>query len=56
MYKILKVEQLNPIVLLMEVEAKRVAKNCQPGQFVIVKLDEKGERVPLTICDYNNGF
>ena len=53
MYKILKVEQLNPIVLLMEVEAKRVAKNCQPGQFVIVKLDEKGERVPLTICDYD---
>ncbi|MBQ6875780.1 MAG: sulfide/dihydroorotate dehydrogenase-like FAD/NAD-binding protein, partial [Lachnospiraceae bacterium] len=53
MYKILKVEQLNPIVLLMEVEAKRVAKSCQPGQFVIVKLDEKGERVPLTICDYD---
>ena len=53
MYKILKVEQLNPVVLLMVVEAKRVAKSCQPGQFIIVKLDEKGERVPLTICDYD---
>lgn len=53
MYKILKAEQLNPVVLLMVVEAKRVAKSCQPGQFVIVKLDEKGERIPLTICDYD---
>ena len=53
MYKILKVEQLNPVVLLMVVEAKRVAKSCLPGQFIIVKLDEKGERVPLTICDYD---
>ncbi|MCX4318631.1 MAG: sulfide/dihydroorotate dehydrogenase-like FAD/NAD-binding protein, partial [Lachnospiraceae bacterium] len=38
---------------LMEVEAPRVAKACEPGQFVIVKTDEVGERIPLTICDYD---
>lgn len=53
MYKILKAEKLNANIYLMVVEAPRVAKHCQPGQFVIVKLDEKGERVPLTICDYD---
>ena len=37
----------------MDVEAPRVASHCEPGQFVIVKIDEKGERVPLTICDYD---
>ena len=37
----------------MDVEAPRVAKSCHPGQFIIVKMDEKGERIPLTICDYN---
>jgi len=37
----------------MNVEAKRIAKTCLPGQFVIVKMDEKGERIPLTICDYD---
>jgi ferredoxin--NADP+ reductase len=37
----------------MDVEAPRVAKHCEPGQFIIVKLDEKGERIPLTICDYD---
>ena len=37
----------------MEVEAPRVAKHCLPGQFVIVKMDEEGERIPLTICDYS---
>lgn len=37
----------------MDIEAPRVAKSCQPGQFVIVKMDEKGERIPLTICDYD---
>ena len=53
MYKIQKVEQLADKIYLMDVEAPRVAKNCQPGQFVIVKIDEKGERIPLTICDYD---
>lgn len=53
MYKILKAEELTANIYLMEVEAKRVAKACQPGQFVIVRMDEAGERIPLTICDYN---
>ena len=53
MYKILKAEKLNEIVYLMVVEAPMVAKHCQPGQFIIVKLDDAGERVPLTICDYD---
>ena len=37
----------------MDVEAPRVADHCEPGQFVIVKMDEMGERIPLTICDYD---
>ena len=37
----------------MNVHAPRVAKHCQPGQFIIVKMDDKGERIPLTICDYD---
>lgn len=53
MYKILKAEKLADLIYLMDVEAPRVAKHCEPGQFVIVKMDEKGERVPLTICDYD---
>ena len=53
MYKILKAQQLNEVVYLMDVEAPMVAKHCMPGQFVIVKLDDKGERIPLTICDYD---
>ncbi len=53
MYKVVKVEKLADKIYLMDVEAPRVAKHCEPGQFVIVKLDEKGERIPLTICDYD---
>lgn len=53
MYKIRKAEKLADKIYLMDVEAPRVAKHCQPGQFVIVKMDEKGERIPLTICDYD---
>lgn len=53
MYKILKAEELAANIYLMDVEAPRVAKYCLPGQFVIVKIDDKGERIPLTICDYN---
>ena len=53
MYSILKKEHLASKIYLMEIEAPRVAKSCYPGQFIIVKLDEKGERIPLTICDYN---
>ena len=53
MYKIRKAEKLADKIFLMDIEAPRVAKSCEPGQFVIVKMDEKGERVPLTICDYD---
>ncbi|MGN0480159.1 MAG: sulfide/dihydroorotate dehydrogenase-like FAD/NAD-binding protein [Lachnospiraceae bacterium] len=53
MYKILKAEKLAEKIYLMDVEAPRIAKHCEPGQFIIAKIDEKGERIPLTICDYN---
>jgi ferredoxin--NADP+ reductase len=53
MYKILKAEKLSATIYRMIVEAPRVAKHCLPGQFVIVKSDEVGERIPLTICDYD---
>ena len=53
MYPIVKKEVLADKIFLMEVKAERCAKACLPGQFVIVKLDEKGERIPLTICDYD---
>ncbi|MDD3279352.1 MAG: sulfide/dihydroorotate dehydrogenase-like FAD/NAD-binding protein [Lachnospiraceae bacterium] len=53
MYKILKAEKLASNIFMKVVEAPRVAKHCLPGQFVIVKLDETGERIPLTICDYD---
>ncbi len=53
MYKITKAEQLADKIYLMDVEAPRVARACEPGEFVIVKMDETGERIPLTICDYD---
>ena len=53
MYKILKAEMLADKIFLMDVEAPRIAKHCQPGQFIIAKIDEKGERIPLTICDFD---
>lgn len=53
MYQILEAKELTTNIYLMVVEAPRVAKNCQPGQFVIVRMDKDGERIPLTICDYN---
>lgn len=53
MFKILKKQRLATGIYLMDVEAPRVAATALPGQFVIVKVDEKGERVPLTICDYD---
>ena len=52
MYKIVKKRQLNENIYLMDIEAPRVAKSAKPGQFIIVKMDEVGERIPLTICDY----
>lgn len=53
MFKIVKKSLLAPSIYLMEIEAKRVAKSALPGQFIIVRMDEKGERIPLTICDYD---
>ena len=53
MYKILKKRELNPTVTLMEVEAPFVARKAQPGQFVILRVDEEGERIPLTVADYD---
>lgn len=52
-YTILKKVTLADSIYMMEVKAPRVAKSCYPGQFIILKLDEKGERIPLTICDYD---
>lgn len=48
-----KKEKLADKIYLMDVKAERVAKSAKPGQFVIVKIDEEGERIPLTICDYD---
>lgn len=53
MYKIVNARELTRNIYLMDVEAPRVARHCEPGQFVIVRMDEEGERIPLTICDYN---
>ena len=53
MYEIVKKELLAPNIVRMEIRAPRTAKSCLPGQFVIVKADEQGERIPLTICDYS---
>lgn len=53
MYKIVKKQQFTPLICYMEIEAPRLARSAQPGQFLIVKISDKGERIPLTICDYN---
>lgn len=53
MFKIVRKKELVKNIYLMDIEAPRVAKVCKPGQFVIVKEDEKAERIPLTICDYD---
>ena len=53
MYKIVKKDMLTPIICRMKVEAPRLAAAAQPGQFLIVRADEHGERVPLTISDYD---
>ena len=53
MYKILKKEKLNEAVTRMVIEAPFVAKKAEPGQFIILRVDENGERVPLTISDFD---
>ena len=52
-YKIVKKQTLNQAVELMEIHAPYVARKCEPGQFIIIRVDEDGERVPLTIADYD---
>ena len=53
MYKIVRKKVLNPTVTLMDIEAPLVAKKAEPGQFIILRVDEDGERIPLTIADYD---
>ncbi len=53
MFKILKKKILNPTVTLMEVDAPLVAKKAEPGQFIILRVDADGERIPLTVADYD---
>ncbi len=53
MYKIVRKKWLSEKICLMDVEAKTLAQSAKPGQFLIVKTDEHGERIPLTICDYD---
>ncbi len=53
MYKIVRKEILNPSVVLMDIEAPYIARKAEPGQFIIFRIDEAGERIPLTIADYD---
>ncbi len=53
MYKILEKELIAPQIYLMDVHATRLAKSAKPGQFLIVILEKNGERIPLTVCDYD---
>ena len=53
MFRIVRKEELRPTVTLYEIEAPLVAKKAQPGQFIILRVDEKGERIPITINDYD---
>lgn len=53
MYKIVRKQVLNPTVTLMEVDAPLIAKKAEPGQFIILRVDENGERIPLTVADFD---
>ena len=53
MFRIVKKKALKPTVVLFEIEAPMIAKKAQPGQFIILRVDENGERIPLTIHDYD---
>ena len=53
MYKIVRKKALNPTVTLMDIEAPAVAKKAEPGQFIILRTDENGERIPLTVADFD---
>ncbi len=53
MYKIVKKEILNPTVIKMDIYAPLIAKKAEPGQFIILRVDDEGERIPLTVADYD---
>ena len=53
MYKIVKKKSLNPTVTLMEIDAPLIAKKAQPGQLIILRVDEEDERIPLTVAGYD---
>ena len=55
MYRIVNKKVLNPSVTMMEIEAPFVAKKAEPGQFIILRVDEEGERIPLTVAGYDRG-
>ncbi|CAG0958164.1 partial Dihydroorotate dehydrogenase B (NAD(+)), electron transfer subunit, partial [Methanosarcinales archaeon] len=52
-FKILNKQELVPTIHLMDISAPRIARKAQPGQFVILRIDETGERIPLTIADFD---
>lgn len=53
MYEIVRKKALNPTVTLMEINAPKIAKKAEPGQFIILRTDENGERIPLTVADFD---
>ena len=53
MFKIIRKKRLNPTVTLMDIQAPLIARKAEPGQFIILRVDEAGERIPLTIADYD---
>ena len=53
MFRIINKEVLNPTVTRMDIEAPLIAKKAEPGQFIILRVDEEGERIPLTIADFD---
>ena len=53
MFEILEKKSLNPTVTLMKIAAPKVAKKAEPGQFIILRTDADGERIPLTIADFD---
>lgn len=55
MFKIVKKKVLNPTVTLMEIDAPAIAKKAEPGQFIILRVDDEGERIPLTVADFDRG-
>ncbi len=53
MYRIVMKKNLNPTVTMMKIDAEAVAKKAEPGQFIILRVDENGERIPLTVADFD---